>query len=186
MAYARAQAQQPEGDLYDVTGDGTCRDGWKKLINAMLFKTKPLGGWPTDTLEALPKGTKFKDAVAAIKRKHAPIAKLFEQGLGYQLMRRESDLLVSVVTALFKQGITALPLHDSVLVARSRHHDQDARGHGGSPYMLGGLGGWHGGGREGVGLEVSPRSHWAPSSCPAWRAPWRLDHMPCLMGPRGL
>ena len=62
---------------------------------------------------------KLRDAVEAIKRKHAPIAKLFERGLGFQLMRHESDLLVSVVTALFKNGITALPLHDSVLVARS-------------------------------------------------------------------
>jgi len=120
IAYAHAQAGQPEGDLYDVTGDGTCRDGWKKLINAMLFGTKPLRGWPTDTLEAFPKGTKLTDAVAAIKRKHAPIAKLFERGLGFQLMRHESDMLVSVITALFKKGITALPLHDSVLVARSQ------------------------------------------------------------------
>src|SRR5665213_990949 len=120
MAYARAQTEQPDGDLYDVTGDGTCRDGWKVVINAMLFATKPLGGWPTDAREELPAAMKLKDAVAAIKRKHAPIAKLFERGLGYQLMRHESDLLVSVITALFKKGITALPLHDSVLVARSQ------------------------------------------------------------------
>jgi hypothetical protein len=120
MAYARAQAEQPDGDLYDVTGDGTCRDGWKKLINAMLFATKPLGGWPTDARRELPTGMKLRDAVQAIKLKHAPVAKLFEHGLGFQVMRHESDLLVSVVTALFKNGITALPLHDSVLVARSQ------------------------------------------------------------------
>ena len=85
----------------------------------MLFARKPLGGWPTDAREEFPSGMKLRDAVEAIKRKHAPIAKLFEQGLGFQLMRHESDLLVSVVTALFKNGITALPLHNSVLVARS-------------------------------------------------------------------
>lgn len=119
MAYARAQAEQPDGDLYDVTGDGTCRDGWKKLVNALLFARKPLGGWPTDTRKELPAGMKLKDAVQAIKRKHAPIATLFERGLGFQVMRHELDLLVSVVTALFKNGITALPLHDSVLVPRS-------------------------------------------------------------------
>jgi hypothetical protein len=119
LAYARAQAEQPDGDVYDVTGDGTCRDGWKVLISAMLFARKPLGGWPTDAREEFPSGMKLRDAVEAIKRKHAPIAKLFEQGFGYQLMRHESDLLISVVTALFKNGITALPLHDSVLVARS-------------------------------------------------------------------
>ena len=44
LAYARAQAEQPDGDLYDVTGDGMCRDGWKVLISAMLFARKPLGG----------------------------------------------------------------------------------------------------------------------------------------------
>jgi len=119
LAYARAQAEQPVGDLYDVTGDGTCRGGWKILISAMLFARKPLGGWPTDAREEFPSGMKLRDTVEAIKRKHAPIAKLFEQGLGFQLMRHESDLLVSVVTALFRNGITALPLHDSVLVARS-------------------------------------------------------------------
>jgi hypothetical protein len=41
MAYARAQAEQPDGDVYDVAGNGTCRDGWKVVINAMLFATKP-------------------------------------------------------------------------------------------------------------------------------------------------
>jgi hypothetical protein len=119
LAYARARVEQPDGDLYDVLGDGACRDGWKALINAMLFAMKPLGGWPTDAREELPQGMKLRDAVQAIKRKHAPIAKLFERGLGFQLMRHESDLLVSVVTALFKDGVTALPLHDSVLVAQS-------------------------------------------------------------------
>ncbi len=119
MAYARAQVDQPESDAYDISGDGTCRDGWKKLINALLFASEPLGAWPEDTRSAFPAGTKLKDALVAIKLKHSAIAPLFEHGLGYELMRHESDLLVSVVTALFKDGITALPLHDSVLVAKS-------------------------------------------------------------------
>lgn len=119
LAYVRARAGQPEDDLYDISGDGTCRDGWKKLINALLFATKPLGAWPEETRGGFPSGTKLKDALVAIKLKHSAIAPLFEQGLGFKLMRQESDLLVSLVTALFKSGITALPLHDSVLVAQS-------------------------------------------------------------------
>jgi hypothetical protein len=115
MAYVRARVEQPTDDLYDVTGDGTCRDDWKKLVNALLFADKPLRGWR----EELPIGIKLREAIEAIKRKHTPIARLFEQGLGFELMRLESDLLISVLTALFKNGITALPLHDSVLVARS-------------------------------------------------------------------
>ena len=125
LAYARAQAEQPVGDLYDVTGDGTCRDGWKQLTNALLFATKPLRQWPRDTHEFFPDGTTARAAVEAVKRKHAPIAGWFERGLGYRLMRIESDMLVAVVTGLFKRGITALPLHDAVLVARS--HAEAAR-----------------------------------------------------------
>jgi hypothetical protein len=35
-------------------------------------------------------------------------------------MRIESDMLIPVIIHLFKEGITALPLHDAVLVAQSR------------------------------------------------------------------
>ena len=125
LAYARAQAEQPEGDLYDVTGDGSCRDGWKQLINALLFVRKALKQWPEDTREHFPDGTTVKAAVEAIKRKHAPIADWFERGIGFRLMRIESDMLVRIVTALFENGITALPLHDAVLVAQS--HAETAR-----------------------------------------------------------
>ncbi|HEY5279645.1 MAG TPA: hypothetical protein VIJ67_07800 [Pseudolabrys sp.] len=119
LAYARAGIEQPDEDVYDLIGDGTCRDGWKTLINAMLFATRPLRGWPTGAREGLPAGIKLRDAVDAIKGKHSPIAKLLERGLGFELMSHEAGMLVSVVTALFKNGVTALPLHDSVLVPRS-------------------------------------------------------------------
>jgi hypothetical protein len=118
LAYVRARADQPEGDIYDILGDGKCRNGWKQLVNALFFADKPLRGWPEDAAKEFPKGTKLKDAIEAIRRRHAPIAQLFGRGLGFELMRHESDLLVSVVMALFKQGIIALPLHDSVLIAR--------------------------------------------------------------------
>jgi hypothetical protein len=37
LTYVRAQADQPQSDLYDIGGDGSCREGWKKLLNALLF-----------------------------------------------------------------------------------------------------------------------------------------------------
>jgi hypothetical protein len=119
LAYARAQAEIPADDFYDVVGDGSSRDGWKTLINAMLFSEKPPGNWPENTREYFPKGTSLKDAVAQIQDKHRPIAHLFGSGIGFQLMRIESDILIAVVTYLFKNGIPALPLHDAVLVGRS-------------------------------------------------------------------
>jgi hypothetical protein len=121
LAYVRAQAEQPDGDIYDVYGDQTCRDGWKKLMNAALFADGPLRNWPRETLQHFPPGTKLRDAVAMLSAKHGPIAHLFGIGLGFELMRLESDMIIEVTLLLFKQGITALPLHDAVLVA-----DRDA------------------------------------------------------------
>ena len=120
LAYARAQAEVPEDDFYDVTGDGSSRNGWKILINAMLFAERPLGNWPENARGCFPEGMKLKEAVKLIERKHEPIAHLFGSGIGYQLMRIESDILVDVITNLFRSGITALPLHDAVLVAESQ------------------------------------------------------------------
>jgi hypothetical protein len=118
LGYVRARAAQPDADLYDVAGDGSCREGWKQLINALLFADRPLKQWPHDTRELFPEGTSLREAVAAIDAKHPAISHLFGRGLGFELMRIESDMLIAVVTALFKRGITALPLHDSVLTAR--------------------------------------------------------------------
>lgn len=125
LAYVRAQAEQPEGDIYDVAGDETGRDGWKMLLNALLFKGGRLGNWPKGARQHFPEETKLRDAIEMLGQKHAPIAHLFGRGLGFQLMRIESDILISVVSHLFKQGITVLPLHDAVLVARS--HAENAK-----------------------------------------------------------
>lgn len=119
LAYARAQAEQPEEDIYDVAGDKTGRNAWKVLLNAMLFADGRLGNWPKGAREHFPEGTKLRDAIEMLERKHAPIAHLFGKSLGYQLMKAESDILIRVLSHLFEQRITALPLHDAVLVARS-------------------------------------------------------------------
>jgi hypothetical protein len=119
LAYVRAQADQPSSDIYDVTGDGSSREGWKTLFNALLFAEGRLGNWPSGCREHFREGIKLREAIDLLKRKHAPIANLFETRIGFQLMRIESDMLVAVVTHLLLNGITALPLHDAVLVARS-------------------------------------------------------------------
>lgn len=120
LAYVWARAEQPEDDIYNVTGVDGSRAGWKKLMNAMLFSDGPLKNWPKETLEHFPKGTKLRKVVDALRQKHKPIAPLFGTGLGFKLMRFESDMLIAVITPLFQEGITALPLHDAVLVAKSR------------------------------------------------------------------
>lgn len=119
LAYVRAGQPQPKDDIYDVTGDGSGRDGWKQLMNAMLFAVGPLRNWPDGTLQHFPSGTKLRDAIKMLAARHAPIADLFGTGLGFQLMRVESDMLIGIITHLASIGVTALPLHDAVLVAES-------------------------------------------------------------------
>lgn len=118
LAYGLKKAAAPRGDLYEykeVIGD---REGWKKLTNALLFAVKPLRSWPRETRQHFAEATTLRDAVSAIKEKHAAIASVFERGIGFRLMRIESDILVRVLSKLGSEGIVALPLHDSVLVAR--------------------------------------------------------------------
>lgn len=122
LAYVRAGQPQPEGDIYDVAGDGSGRDGWKRLMNAMLFADGPLRNWPEGTLQHFSSGTKLRDAIEMLATRHAPIADLFGTGLGFQLMRIESDMLIGIITHLASLGVTALPLHDAVLVAESKAH----------------------------------------------------------------
>jgi hypothetical protein len=126
LAYLRAGKASPDGDLYDVRGDGTDRDGWKALTNALLFAERSPRNWPKDTAGLFPAGTKLREAVDAIKRKHAPIAHLFGTGIGFDFMFIESRILLDILAALYQEGVTALPLHDSVLVAWS--HAERAKG----------------------------------------------------------
>ncbi|WP_225174119.1 MULTISPECIES: hypothetical protein [unclassified Bradyrhizobium] len=120
LAYARADKPQPEGDIYDVAGDGSGRDGWKTLMNAMLFSDGPLRNWPEGTLQHFPSGFKLRTATEMLAARHQPIAHLFGTGLGFQLMRFESDMLIGIIAHLASLGVTALPLHDAVLVAESK------------------------------------------------------------------
>lgn len=61
-----------------------------------------------------------------IKRVHAPIAHLFHCDAGARLMRKDSDMAVAVMLDLERQGIVALPVHDSFLVQRSKRDELEA------------------------------------------------------------
>lgn len=120
LAYVVAQQEPPLGDLYTISGDASQREGWKILLNALLFSNSSLRQFPDDTREQFPKGAKLKDLVAQIRAAHTPIAHLFGTQLGFRLLKIESEMLIAVVSSLNSLGTTALPLHDAVLVPRSK------------------------------------------------------------------
>jgi hypothetical protein len=134
LAYAKAAARVPHGDLYDLTGTDHLRPGWqvlregrKQLVSVMFMSKSSLRQWPggtprerEDIRSCFPKGAKIKHEVAAIRERHEAIADWFECGRGLSLQRAESDIIVAVLLKLNALGITALPIHDAVLVARSQ------------------------------------------------------------------
>jgi len=98
LAYLEAGHTTPsEGDLYDIAGDALNREGWKQLLNALLLTSKPLGNWPEGAREKFPPGTNLREAVSAIRERHALIAHLFGSGVGIRLMVSESGMLIETL-----------------------------------------------------------------------------------------
>ena len=119
LAYAEKGLQAPLGDLYRDIQSPLERDGVKTLVNALLCAGKPLRRYP-EKLEHASCKTSFKESRQAIIAAHPCVADCFEKGLGYRLFYLESEILLDVLEGLDGLGITALPVHDCVLVA-ARH-----------------------------------------------------------------
>jgi hypothetical protein len=125
LSYLEQGLTPPEGDLYAVQGYEDCREGLKAIATALLFADRPFRQWPHGRSALFPKGTLLRDVTDAIKVTHVPISSLFETGIGHRLSFIESSILLEALFQLHNDGdgrgpICALPLHDSVLVARSR------------------------------------------------------------------
>lgn len=77
---------------------------------------------------SLPNGLSFwpdftrKQVRQMIEAKHTPIADAFGTGIGLRLQRKDSDLALAIIINLMKQGIVALPIHDS-FVAMTENTD---------------------------------------------------------------
>lgn len=120
LAYQQARVEPPEGDLYDIFGDGSCRAGVKRLVNSMLFRPGALNRWPKDTRPLFPADMKLATIREAIHAKHPGLADIFGTEAGYRFMSTESEALIFVLRSLRREGVYALPLHDAVLVAQSQ------------------------------------------------------------------
>lgn len=125
LAYLDAGREPPEGDLYREVrgfGDPRWRDGVKKIVNAMLFRSTPMVRLPRDPELAtlLPPATVSKDIRSAILEAHPALVGTFESGAGFRLMFRESEILVAALLRLKEKGVPALPMHDGIMVPQSK------------------------------------------------------------------
>ena len=121
LLYARAQAQDhvPSGDLYDLSEYGIpaeCRKGIKKVMQAIINNPEIPRRLPKKSRTYFPSRINLKDILRAVEKKHPVIFPLMTSGIGMQLFRKESDILVNVLEALRSEGIVAPPIHDAVIV----------------------------------------------------------------------
>jgi hypothetical protein len=89
-------------------------------MSAMLFVDAPLARFPKGTRRLFPIGTKVQDVTAAIMKKHPAIAGAFFTGVGHRCQFLESQILVEVLRVLMSMDVTALPIHDAILVPASK------------------------------------------------------------------
>lgn len=123
LAYLEAGAVPPEGDLYAVLpglADARWRAGVKMVALSMLSRTGPLQRPPRGCARLLPAGMKAAELRAAIFAAHPPLAPILETGIGMRLQFQESQILVLALLLLIKAGVTALPMHDGLMVAGSK------------------------------------------------------------------
>lgn len=109
-----------EDDLYHVARFAERRSGIKKVMNAMIFSTEPLARFPAETKALFHRNDKIAHVTSSIEERHPAIADLFYQGHGHEIQFVESQVLISVLLRLKKQGIVALPIHDAIMVPSSK------------------------------------------------------------------
>jgi hypothetical protein len=121
LAYSLAKAPITFDDGYLIPGWEKAREGTKKLINVMLNTNDRNEWYVSSTIK------KQYKHIEDIERKlftdifshHSAIAHLFKQPLGTKFMFLESEILIDILLELNRKGITALPVHDCVLVKTS-------------------------------------------------------------------
>jgi len=120
MAYAEVGVELPKGDLYAVSGLELYRGETKQIINALLCSDSLLTRFPRHTRGTMPKSWKFERPYSLIARYHAPLVPLFGSASGLRFMHDESEILIRVLLRLKATGISALPVHDCVLIANNK------------------------------------------------------------------
>ena len=123
LAYLQMGTTPPEGDLYAGfagLSEPQWRAGIKRVVNAMLCREGRLQRLPRDTRGMLPAELSAADIRASILGAHPLLAPMFEAGKGLGLMFAESQTLVTALLWLIEAGITALPMHDGLMVAQTK------------------------------------------------------------------
>jgi hypothetical protein len=120
LAFAAVGLKPPEGDIYDIPELRNHRAAVKSVVSTLLFANGERQRLPSEIKQQLPEGMTIARIREIIVRHHPFMDAILEKGLGLQLMFTESQIMVTTLLDLNSQGITALGIHDSLIVARSK------------------------------------------------------------------
>ncbi|WP_089271432.1 hypothetical protein [Humidesulfovibrio mexicanus] len=119
ILYGLCGAQPLDCDAYDIPGYQRFRPGVKKVMNSMIFATKRLTRMPKGVRKEFEEQHRVEQVMQAIEDAHPAIKDSFFKGMGHEAQFIESQVMVEVLLTLRELEIHALPIHDSVLVAKS-------------------------------------------------------------------
>ncbi|WP_288379993.1 hypothetical protein [uncultured Massilia sp.] len=123
VLYGRAGVPLHFDDAYCVPGLERYRDGVKKVFSAMLYADKPLLRMPQGCRDLFPAKWSFRNIADKIRNFHGPVSEFLYAGAGPTLTYQESNVILVVLTRLIELEITALPIHDAVIVPED-HKDK--------------------------------------------------------------
>jgi len=120
LAYAKLKVQPPEGDQYAIPGYERSRAAMKIIFSALLFDPADFNRkrLPQDALRVFHPG-ELRDTqrvIGDIKRFHSGLAGVFGSGMGHDLFFDESQILSVILDTVQKRGLSALPIHDALIV----------------------------------------------------------------------
>lgn len=85
----------------------------------MIFADKRLERFPQFTRKLFRRGDKIAGVVDAIESKHPLIKDRFHCGIGHDVQFIESQIMVELLLLMKANRITALPIHDALMVPES-------------------------------------------------------------------
>jgi hypothetical protein len=68
-------------------------------------------------------GSRGRELLDRFRQVHGPLTEFLGTGIGLELQRTESDIIMDVMMHFTEQGIVCLPVHDSVIIA-AQHADE--------------------------------------------------------------
>jgi hypothetical protein len=125
LAYASSGKVLGDDDPYTPLTEqlGEERSVIKQAVNAFFFKHGMMRNWPKEIADGWNHKPKVRDVWEGVIQHLPDLEPFLGTTAGFHFMRTESDILVASMMKLMKQRITALPLHDAVLVAESKAED---------------------------------------------------------------